>query len=356
MNTDMKFGVFLQPVHHISEHPTLALERDLELVTRLDRLGYDEAWIGEHHSTGWENIAAPEVFIAAAAEHTRHIGLGTGVMQVGLHHPLVALDRMIFLDHVTRGRAMFGVGAGGGVPSDLRVFGLSREEAGRRMDESLDAMFRLLFTEGPVDMKTDWFELKGAVLQMAPYSHPHPPFAVASTDPNKIELMGRIGGHVLTGLVPEKVPEIFEALQRGAREAGLSASRNQIMLSCSMHLAESATEAIEAYREGALVERYEFEVAVNGRPKPPNPDDWYSGFVRDNLIGSPDDAISKIAAMWEQSGGFGGLLFKAREWPDVESSIQSWELFARKVAPHFQGHLNQQKRASSAAASLAHVV
>lgn len=213
------------------------------------------------------------------------------------------------------------------------------------MDESLDGMFRLPFTEGPVNMKTDCFELKGAVPQMAPYSHPYPQFAVVSTDPSEIELMGRIGGHVLIELVPEKVPGIFEALQRGAREAGPSASRNQIMLSCSMRLAESAAEAIEAYREGALVEQYKFEVAVNGKPQPPNPDDWYSGFVRNNMIGSPDDATSKDAAMWEQSDWIGGLLFKAREWLGVESSIQSWELITRKVAPHFQGHLNQQKRA-----------
>jgi len=102
----MKFGLFLQPVHHVSRDPTEALEDDFALVEQLDALGYDEVWVGEHHSTGWENIAAPELFIAAAAERTKQIRLGTGVVQLGLHHPLVVLDRMILLDHMTRGRGM----------------------------------------------------------------------------------------------------------------------------------------------------------------------------------------------------------------------------------------------------------
>ena len=75
----LRFGTFLAPFHAAGENPTLALQRDLELVEHLDRLGFDEAWIGEHHSAGSEIIASPEIFIAAAAERTRHIKLGTGV-------------------------------------------------------------------------------------------------------------------------------------------------------------------------------------------------------------------------------------------------------------------------------------
>ena len=76
----MKFGMFLGPFHRIGENPTLALDRDLELLQWIDWLGYDEAWIGEHSSAGWETISAPELFIATAAERTKHIKLGTGVI------------------------------------------------------------------------------------------------------------------------------------------------------------------------------------------------------------------------------------------------------------------------------------
>ena len=81
----MRFGIFLAPFHPTGQNPTLALQRDLELIEHLDRLGFDEAWIGEHHSGGYEIIASPEVFIAAAAERTRHIRLGSGV-KIGRAH------------------------------------------------------------------------------------------------------------------------------------------------------------------------------------------------------------------------------------------------------------------------------
>ena len=108
----MRFGIFLAPFHTVEENPTNAIDRDMELVEHLDHLGYDEAWIGEHHSGGFEIIASPEVFIAAAVERTRHIRLGTGVVSLPYHHPFMSVDRMVQLDHQSKGRVMFGVGAG----------------------------------------------------------------------------------------------------------------------------------------------------------------------------------------------------------------------------------------------------
>jgi limonene 1,2-monooxygenase len=349
----MRFGLFLQPVHPPTEHPTVALERDLDLVELLDDLGYAEAWVGEHHSTGWENIAAPDVFIAAAAERTRQIRLGTGVIQLGLHHPLVVADRMIFLDHLTKGRAMFGVGVGGGLPSDLKVFGLTREDAGRRLEESLDVILRLLESEEPVDEKTDWFELHDATLQLEPYSKPHPTFAMATTDPRNIELMGRLGGQVLTGPIPERVPDLFQHLEKGAATAGRAASRDQIVLSYAMHVAETRDEAMAQIREGAIQEHYQFNVGVNGAPRPSvSPDEWFEGYAERHIVGTPDDAAEKIEHALEVSGGFGGILFTSRDWAGREASWASWELFARQVAPRFQGHLRQQARAAETASRL----
>jgi limonene 1,2-monooxygenase len=332
----MDFGLFLQPLHHPTEDPTEALEGDLELIVLLDELGYSEAWIGEHHSTGWENIASPELVIAAAAERTERIRFGTGVVQAGLHHPLVALDRMILLDHLTRGRVSFGLGIGGGIPSDLEVFGLTYEEAGRRMQESVDVMLRLLDGDEPVSEKTDWFELHDAVLQLRPYTEPHMPLAVASADPRNLQLMGERGGKVLLGPIPEQVPEIFTTLTDGARRAGRAAERSQIMLSYVLHLADTDGEAVDSFKAGAIREFYEFQVEVNGRPVPPGtPDEWYTGYVDQHIIGSPDTAIEKISSIQELSGGVGGIIFMSREWAGLPESRESWRLFAEKVAPLF---------------------
>lgn len=332
----MDFGLFLQPLHHPSEDPTEALERDIRLIEILDELGYSETWIGEHHSTGWENIASPEVVIAAAADRTQDIRFGTGVIQLGLHHPLVVLDRMILLDHLTRGRVTFGMGVGGGIPSDLTVFGLTPESAGRRMQESIDVMMDLLESGEPVTAKTDWFELDQASLQLAPYTKPHMPMAVASANPRNVEFMGRVGGRVLLGGMPQRVPDVYEALKRGADHAGRGSSRSQIWLSYVLHVAETTEQAVTGFKDGAIREHYEFQVGVNGHPRPDEaPDEWYREYVEKHLIGSPDDISQRIAAIDTESGGIGGIIFMSREWAGIEPARQSWKLFAEEVAPGF---------------------
>ena len=169
MQAPLRFGIFMAPFHPSGQNPTLALERDLELIEHLDRLGYDEAWIGEHHSAGLEIIASPEVFIAAAAQRTRHIRLGTGVSSLPYHHPLILADRIVQLDHMTRGRVMFGVGPGA-LPSDAHMLGIPFDSQRARMEESLGAIVRLLTSDEPFSMKTDWFTLEDARLQLRPYS------------------------------------------------------------------------------------------------------------------------------------------------------------------------------------------
>ncbi|HEY1753174.1 MAG TPA: LLM class flavin-dependent oxidoreductase, partial [Caulobacteraceae bacterium] len=174
----LRFGAFIAPFHPLDENPTLAIQRDLELVEHLDRLGYDEAWIGEHHSAAYELIASPEVFIAAAAERTKHIRLGTGVSSLPYHHPFMLADRINQLDHMTRGRVMFGVGPGA-LSSDAYMMGIPIAKQRDMMDEALAVLVRLLRGE-EVSHESDWFKLNRARLQMTPYSRPSVEIAVAS--------------------------------------------------------------------------------------------------------------------------------------------------------------------------------
>src|SRR3977135_4717584 len=142
----LQFGIFLAPFHPVGQNPTLALERDLDLIVHLDSLGFNEAWIGEHHSAGYEIIASPEVFIAAAAQRTRNIRLGTGVSSLPYHHPLILADRMVLLDHLTRGRAMFGVGPGALVHDALKI-GIDPSDQRQMMDESFEVIVRRMRVE-----------------------------------------------------------------------------------------------------------------------------------------------------------------------------------------------------------------
>ncbi|HEY5827991.1 MAG TPA: LLM class flavin-dependent oxidoreductase, partial [Hyphomicrobiaceae bacterium] len=175
----LKTGVFLAPFHPERENPLLCLERDMDLLVHMDKLNYSEAWIGEHHSAGFEIINCPEMFIAAAAERTRHIRLGTGVVSLPYHNPFTVAGRMMQLDYMTRGRAMFGVGPGSLV-YDATKMGLKAEDQRRKLDESLDVIVELM--QGRmVTKKTDWFDMQEARLQLKSYSQPMMEMAVASS-------------------------------------------------------------------------------------------------------------------------------------------------------------------------------
>ncbi len=175
----LRSGIFLAPFHPTDEDPTLAIRRDLELVEWLDRLGYEEAWIGEHHSAGFEIISSPELFIAAAAERTKRIRLGTGVVSLPYHNPLMTANRIIQLDHMTMGRVMFGAGPGL-LTSDAMMLGIDPMQQRDRMMQALAVILRLFRGES-VTETTDWYTLKEAKLHLLPYTRPYPEVCVAST-------------------------------------------------------------------------------------------------------------------------------------------------------------------------------
>src|SRR5271155_3771547 len=160
MTIKLRNGIFLAPFHPVDEDPTLCIQRDLELVDHLDRLGYEEAWIGEHHSAGFEIISSPELFIAAVAERTKRIRLGTGVVSLPYHNPLMTANRIIQLDHMTMGRVMFGAGPGL-LASDAMMLGIDPLQQRDRMMQALDVILRLFRGES-VTETTEWYTLKEA--------------------------------------------------------------------------------------------------------------------------------------------------------------------------------------------------
>lgn len=345
----------MQPVHQPRENPTLALERDLELIEHLDALGFDEVWIGEHHSSGWETIASPELFIATAAARTRHIRLGSGVVPLSLHHPLLVAENYVLLDHLTRGRVLLGMGPGGGLPSDPYVFGLDAETQQKRYLEALDAILLLLSATEPISLKTDWFELREAVLQLRPYSYPHMPLAlVTGLNRETLTRIGRHGTRWLAGLPPSRFEEGWAIIEGAAREAGREADRHDAYVPVNVHLAESREQALENIRVGAATERYDFSTAVTGSPLPSVPREaWAEELTRrpSDIIGTPDEAVAKLRGILEQTGA-GGILISTKEWASREATWKSYELFARYVIPEFQGSLVGLRAAETVAKRL----
>jgi len=346
MDWPLKFGIFLAPFHPVGQNPTLALERDLDLVEHLDSLGFDEAWFGEHHSAGYEIIASPEVFIAAAAQRTKHIRLGTGVSSLPYHQPLMLADRMVLLDHLTRGRVMFGVGPGA-LPSDAFMMGIDVARQRDMMEESFEAILELLAGEKPVNRATDWFTLRDARLQLRPYSDPCFEIAVAAQiSPSGPRLAGRFGHSLLSiGATNQGGFDVlgshWSVMEERAAEFGTTVDRKKWRLVGPMHIADTKEKAYEDVKFG-LPQWVDYFQRVAALPLGPDTTDVEemanamnaSGFA---VIGTVEDASAQIQRLVDQSGGFGTFLNMAHEWAPTEATHHSYELLARYVFPQFQG-------------------
>ena len=343
----MKFGIFMAPFHPVGDNPTLALERDLELIELLDNLGYDEAWIGEHHSAGWETISSPEVFIAAAAQRTSKIKLGTGVISLPYHHPLMTVNRMVQLDHMTRGRVMMGVGPGALV-TDAYMMGIDFSTQRPRMDEALGIIIRLLTETEPIAYESDWFVLRDARLHLRPYTQPYFAIAVAAAaTPSGLILAGKHGTGVLSlsvlasDAIRTTLRDFWKIAEDTAEEHGNTMNREDWRLVLHVFLAETRKEAMEQARvKAGQYQRGYFEEALGNASTFDGPRDKIVDAMVDRgawCVGTPDDLVETIHRLDEESGGFGGLLIQATEWGTREQVFRSYELLARYVMPQFQG-------------------
>jgi limonene 1,2-monooxygenase len=346
----MRFGVFLAPFHQPGQNPTLSLERDLELIVRLDQLGYDEVWVGEHHSTGWETITSPELFLAVAAERTRHIRLGTGVVSLPYHHPLMVADRITLLDHLTRGRVNFGVGPGGHV-TDALMLGIDPSDLRPRMAEALEVILRLMTESEPITRTGEWYELHDAVLQLRPVQRPHPPVFVTSMEsPAGMAQAGRHGVGVISLSVskgkggPVDLASQWRIAEEEAERHGTQVDRSGWRIAIPMYLAETRELAFAEAREGAAAFLLDYTEGVTGRPAPvPGPRERVIEQMAERgswIVGTPDDAIAAIERLVEETGGFGGIAVWGHEWAGREAIMRSHELFIREVAPRFTGALD----------------
>jgi limonene 1,2-monooxygenase len=345
----LRFGMFLAPFHPAGENPTLAFERDLELIAHLDRLGYDEAWIGEHHSAGSEIIASPEIFIATAAERTRNIKLGTGVTSLSYHNPLWVAERMVLLDHLTRGRIMLGVGPGS-LPTDSAMIGLNPTDTRELLEENLDIVMRLLRTDDPVSARTRTHELIDAHLHLRPYSDPLFDVCVAAVaSPTGPRLAGKYGVGLLS-IGATLSPDGFDALahhwgvmEERAATFGTVVDRLKWRLVGIMHVAETKEQAYRDVEHG-IEKWFDYFQKVAAFPQMGvegnNDIKQMIDFVNEGgigVVGTPDEAVAQVQKLVDQSGGFGSMLLMAHEWANPEATRRSYELIAQHVMPRFQG-------------------
>lgn len=354
----LRFGAFLAPHHLMGESPTLQLQRDLDLVEHLDRLGYDEFWCGEHHSTGWETIASPEMFLAAAAVRTHRIGLGTGVTSIPYHHPFHVAQKIVQLDHMSRGRAILGTGPGA-LPSDAHTLGIDPMVLRDRQDEAIPVIQRLLAGAERFSYESEWFTLRDAALQILPYQRDVHMTTASMVSPSGMTLAGKHGLGVLSlgsmstaGLA--SLPLQWSFAEEAAEQSGRVVDRANWRIVFSSHVAETREQARSEVEHGLLRWHNEYNVGTLQRPGlnafastaeaiefHANPESSAG------VIGTPDDLIANIRQMQAVTGGFGMVLNFAHDWANPEASNRSWDLIARHVIPEINGQI-EPMRASNA--------
>jgi limonene 1,2-monooxygenase len=348
MTATLRFGSFIAPVHATGENPTLQIRRDIELIEHLDNLGFDEAWIGEHHSGGFEIIASPEILIAAAAERTRRIRLGTGVVTLPYHNPFLVAERMVQLDHQLMGRFMFGAGAGA-LAYDAHMLGIDHDVIRDRLDQGLHVILRL-FSGEVVTEETDWYRLRDARLQVLPFTRPHMEIAIPAVGtPSGPRTAGKYGFGLLSIAATmqkgfEALPSTWETYAQAAAQRGRTANRGDWRLVGPVHVAETREKARANVRFG-LQPWLNYFTRVGTLPLgiygDADIDTEIDTLVSSGVavIGTPDDMITQIERLLAKSGGFGGFLSMSHDWADFAETKRSYELIARYVMPRFQDQI-----------------
>ena len=354
----MEVGFFTMPLHPPGSDYTKTLDDDLEQLVVLDELGYKEAWIGEHFTSVWENIPAPDLFIAKALAMTKNIVLGTGVTCMPNHNPFMIAHRIAQLDHLAHGRFNWGVGSGGFI-GDFKVFGFDPETGEHRSmaRDAVDVVLKIWDDPEPGVYEHKWWRFTipepmdeiGLGFHLKPYQKPHPPIGVAGVSPNSetLRLAGERGWIPMSiNLVPaSQLATHWEAVQEGALRTGRVADRSIWRIAREVYIADTTEQARKDALEGVLsrdFERYfkplltEMKVLSLMKKDPDMPDSEVTPeYLVDNIwvVGSPDDVTEKLRRLYDDVGGFGVLLAMGHEWQPRDKWVNSMTVLAKEVMP-----------------------
>jgi alkanesulfonate monooxygenase SsuD/methylene tetrahydromethanopterin reductase-like flavin-dependent oxidoreductase (luciferase family) len=355
----MEYGIFSMPLHPPERDYVEGYQRDVETFVLADRLGYSEGWMGEHFTIPWENIPAPDLFIASILNQTHNIKLGTGVVLLPMHDPRVVAHRIAFLDQIAQGRFYFGIGSGG-APTDFEFFGVDFEagEHRERTRESIDAIVKIWEAEGPFEYNGKHFQFKipeprpQIPLGLRPYQKPYPPIAVAGLHRWSETLV--VAGE--RGWIPMSINYLparqllthWEAVEQGAQRNGKSADRSTWRIAREVYVAETTEKAREEVLNGPM--RRAFEQYMRNilgsfgsldlyKVDPEMPDeDITAEYCCDNIwiVGDPDTVTEKIRTLYNDVGGFGTILQIAYDWDPWDRWLNCMHLFAKEVMPNLK--------------------
>lgn len=371
----MRYGYFMMPMHPPGSFLADTLDHDLRQIERLDELGFHEAWIGEHFTAEWENIPSPEIFIAAALQRTKQIQLGTGVTCLPNHNPFHLAHRIAQIDHMARGRFMWGVGSGGFI-GDFQVMDIDPTTGIQRKitTDAVDAVLSIWEGADPGTYAAHTWRYTvpqhdptvAKHVHIQPFQKPHPPIAVAGVS-EKSDTLGMAGSRgwwpISINFVPTRVLKThWQGYSDAATQAGRTPRRADWRISRTIHVSDSNAKAREEALTGAIGRDFtEYFIPLLGQGRGLNalkidtsmPDSEISTeYMIDNdifIVGDPDTVAAKLRHLFEEVGGFGGVLGLAAEWTDFSIWDRSVTLLATEVMPQIADLTGEPTAASARA-------
>jgi alkanesulfonate monooxygenase SsuD/methylene tetrahydromethanopterin reductase-like flavin-dependent oxidoreductase (luciferase family) len=355
----MQLGVFMMPSHPPERDFFAGHQWDLEHLEHIDKLGFHEAWIGEHFTSPWEPNPAPDLLIAQALLRTRQIKLAPGAHLLPFHHPTELAHRVAFLDHMAQGRFMFGVGSSG-LPSDWKLFNVDgfAGEHRRMTREALDIILKLWESTEPFEYTGEFWTvnrietmLETLKFHITPYQKPHPPIGIAGLTQysDTLKIAGERGFMPMSlNINANYLATHWQAVCDGAAQAGRTPHRRDWRIVREVYVAETDAEARHKAVHGMLGRAYrEYLLPLFGafgftelfKHDPTVPDAAVTPeYLVDHgwLVGSPKTVTDKLRQMYDDIGGFGCLLVLTFDHlDDRQGWANSQRLLAEEVMPHF---------------------
>jgi len=352
----VNFGIFLMPLHPPGKEIAQCYDEDHEVIVLADQLGYTEAWIGEHATMAWENIPAPDQFIARVFPETKQIRFGTGVVLMAQHHPANTANRIAQLDHLTRGRIYFGAGVGR-ISTDLQLFGIDPQLPEMLLFRSLEIILKLWTEDPPYDLPGQFWPVRvtttepdlGLMGPLKTYQKPYPPIALPGTS-HQSRLLHAAGARgwipMSTNLIHHRVLKAhWDTVAKGAASAERTADRSTWRICREVYVDETTAAARTFARTGSLAQGYNdyfFKMFQrNGMNSLWKKDDdvterdFTLDYMIDNmwLVGDPNEVARRLRELYHQIGGFGTLLSVMHDWDEPKRWQNSMRLLIDEVLP-----------------------
>lgn len=366
----MRLGYFTQPVHPPSKDYRQVLRENREAALLADRLGYVEAFFGEHITDRAEPITSNLMFIASLCHDAKDIVFGSAAVTLPSYHPAMVAAHVAMIDHMTDGRFIFGIGPGG-LLSDAEMFGNMDANRNEIMLESIDMILKIWAGDAPYNIESGrWTastertlnEPIGQGLVARPLQDPHPPIVVTAVAPHSRGITAAAArgwdpitsNYVQPHWVATQLPRYLEGLEQGGRPVSATGWR----IAKSIFVADDDRTAAEYGKSpdgpyGFYFRNIMTKLIGNGKPEifrawPDQPNDQVTleqSLDTQVISGTVNSVVDQVLAFREEVGPFGTLLYTGHDWIDPALGARSMELMAEQVMPLVNEALNEQAAA-----------